>query len=76
MHLPHPSRRVYMDEFDTDYWWVIQKVCDILFTPNKYNAYCVDTARSMLNFLCKTRFLTGKQIILIHNLKPINNGNL
>lgn len=67
--IPNPASKIYMDRFDTDYWWVIQKICEVLFT-DKYNAFCVNTARSILDFLVKARFLTGKQIILIYNLSP------
>ena len=69
LYIPPSHIKIRIHEVENKYWYVIEKICDILFS-SKYNQYCITTARSILDFCVKARFITGKQIKLILNLTP------
>ena len=60
-----------LKDIDVHHWFIIEKITDILFTE-KYNEFCKNTARSILDFLINVRFITGKQVDLLLKLRPIN----
>lgn len=67
-----PNHNVKIKNIWNDYKFIIDKICDIIFTKN-YNDYCVKVARSILNFICETNLITSKQIILLMKLSPNKN---
>lgn len=68
-YIPPLHFKISLKQLEGEYWYVMDKICSILFTE-EYNSFCVDKARSVLNFSLKARLLTGKQIKLIMDLKP------
>jgi len=67
-----PLRNIRIGELETKFWFIMSKVCDVLFS-NNYSEYCIKTARSVLDFVVKAKVMTYKQAKLIMGLMPKNN---
>ena len=50
-----------IEQVENEHWEVMKKICDVLFTPNKYSEQAVSFARNILNFLTDWEYITWKQ---------------
>jgi|GEM_PF-5312098 len=64
-----PLRNITINELESTHWFIIQKICDVLFTDN-YNSYAIRISRNILEFILKADLVTYKQAKLIIDLKP------
>lgn len=64
-----PIRNVSIIELESNYSWILDKICHIIFSKNMYNDFAIKTARDILNFINNSKFITYKQIKLIKDLK-------
>lgn len=69
MHVNIPNTRIKINELESEKWYIIQKICDILFSE-KYNEWAKSVARSILDGIIEYKGMTWKQDKLIMDIKP------
>jgi len=68
-HIIIPNRDISIQELNGECWYIIQKICDVIFTED-YNDFSINVCRVVLNGIIKYKQITWKQAKLVMDLKP------